>query len=319
MDVPTVHTLLAGLADRANLAITELFKHSVIRNTPTQLIRGNPRPGMYGMMRPGEDGVVMGYSVWEDLPPQGIHAQAESLARYREFEEIARVLLKEQPEKTIKEFKSATLTITAAIQQTKSPPQATAAVVLTKMIKALETQLDLIRNLYDSCEGTTVLVPDTNALLYYPALEDWVFADIPCFTLILLPTILEELDGMKVGGRNETLRTKAEGLITRIKGYRARGSGQASLLDGVPLRKGVSQLKARALEPKMEDSLPWLDPSNQDDRFIAGFLEVMRSYPRSAVVLITLDVNLQNKAAFARLPFIEPPCPPQPTKPEQPT
>jgi hypothetical protein len=57
----------------------------------------------------------------------------------------------------------------------------------------------------------------------------------------------------------------------------------------------------------MATSLPWLDPTNDDDRLIAGLLEVMRTYPHSAVLLVTRDVNLQNKAELARVPFIEPP------------
>ena len=53
------------------------------------------------------------------------------------------------------------------------------------------------------------------------------------------------------------------------------------------------------------DAWIWLDPSNADDRLMATFIEVMRRNPRSAVVLVTRDLNLQNKMEFARLPFIE--------------
>jgi predicted ribonuclease YlaK len=59
----------------------------------------------------------------------------------------------------------------------------------------------------------------------------------------------------------------------------------------------------------MEESLPWLDADNRDDRFIASAIEVMRARPRSAVVIVTRDLNLQNKAEFASLPFVEPPDP----------
>jgi predicted ribonuclease YlaK len=59
----------------------------------------------------------------------------------------------------------------------------------------------------------------------------------------------------------------------------------------------------------MAESLPWLDAGNRDDRFIASVIEVMRAHPRSAVVIVTRDVNLQNKAEFASLPFVEPPDP----------
>jgi predicted ribonuclease YlaK len=67
--------------------------------------------------------------------------------------------------------------------------------------------------------------------------------------------------------------------------------------------------QALAVEPKFEETLPWLDPVNNDDRILASMIEVMRRYPRSLVALVTRDINLQNKAEFARVVFIEPPEP----------
>jgi predicted ribonuclease YlaK len=121
----------------------------------------------------------------------------------------------------------------------------------------------------------------------------------------LTPTVLSELDQLKINHRNPDVRDKAERLIRQVKEYRRRGR----LADGVPIVAGVSTLQTIATEPKLEDSLPWLDPANNDDRFIAAVLEVMRLRPRAPVVLISRDINLQNKAEFAGLPFVEPPEP----------
>lgn len=110
---------------------------------------------------------------------------------------------------------------------------------------------------------------------------------------------------LKVNHRDVNVRDKAERLIRQIKEYRRRGS----LMEGVPLQGGVSTVFAIPIEPKVEQSLPWLDPANADDRFLASALEIMRSRPRSPVALVTRDLNLQNKAEFARFPFIEPPDP----------
>jgi len=60
----------------------------------------------------------------------------------------------------------------------------------------------------------------------------------------------------------------------------------------------------------MGESLSWLDPTNRDDQFVASTIEVIRQYPRSAVTIVTGDINLQNKAELARLPFVEAPPPP---------
>ena len=57
----------------------------------------------------------------------------------------------------------------------------------------------------------------------------------------------------------------------------------------------------------MRDVLPWLDPASPDDRLLASCVEIMRLHPRSTVMLVTGDINLQNKAEFALVPFLEPP------------
>jgi predicted ribonuclease YlaK len=64
-----------------------------------------------------------------------------------------------------------------------------------------------------------------------------------------------------------------------------------------------------AVEPDADHVLPWLDLSNEDDRILAAFVDVMRQHPRSPVVLVTRDINLQNKAEYAALAFVEPPDP----------
>ena len=69
-----------------------------------------------------------------------------------------------------------------------------------------------------------------------------------------------------------------------------------------------------AVEADAEHALPWLDLSNDDDRILAAFVDVMRQHPRTPVVLVTRD-NLQNKAEYAELPFVEPPDPPAPDAP----
>jgi hypothetical protein len=111
---------------------------------------------------------------------------------------------------------------------------------------------------------------------------------------------------LKINHRNEDVRAKAETLISRIKGYRARGR----LTAGVPLRKPISTIRLLAAEPRMDDSLSWLVPTSRDDQFIASTVETIRQHPRSAVTIVTRDINLQNKAELARLPFVEPPDPP---------
>ena len=96
--------------------------------------------------------------------------------------------------------------------------------------------------------------------------------------MILLPTVLKELDKLKITSR-EDFRKKVDGLITRIKGYRGRGQ----LNEGVTLGKGVSTLRSVATEPNMAATLPWLDAANDDDRLLSRNFDPLeiRVQPRS--------------------------------------
>ena len=168
---------------------------------------------------------------------------------------------------------------------------------------AVSGLLEALANLDDPTEGTFVLIPDTNALILSPAFEAWGFAGIPAFTILLLPTLLSELDSLKIEHRNPDVRRKANAVIRQIKEYRRRGS----LTEGVSVVNGRIALRSVAVEPRADDLLPWLDPACGDDRMLSGCVEAMRMHSRSVLALVTGDINLQNKAEFARVPFIEPP------------
>ncbi len=303
MPIKTVSACLADMITEIKKALGCLLEtHSSIHHEPTQAWGGEMQPAPWGHRRaPGF--VAVGYSAWKPLSSEGTQAQSAALSRYQEFATLLRVLLVGQPQKVLAEFNEKDRVVVAAIQQVGSPSCSTPRDVLREANRAVDRQLALITNLYDGSSTETIVVPDTNALLFNPQLEDWTFEEMARFTIILLPTVLEELDGLKVNHRNEQVRKKAEGLIRRIKGYRGRGR----LNDGVPLRTGVSTLRGWATGPDMETTLSWLDRENADDRLLATFLEVMRRFPHSVVALVTRDINLQNKAELARVPFLEPP------------
>lgn len=147
------------------------------------------------------------------------------------------------------------------------------------------------------------MIPDTNALILNVRLEQWSFDWCDAFTIVLTPTVLAELDELKIAHRNPDVRTKAERIIRQIKEYGRRGDLRA----GVPIVSGRITARSIAVEPRMDESLPWLDAANHDDRLLASTIEIIRRNVRSVVVLVTADINLQNKAQHARLPAIEPP------------
>ena len=119
------------------------------------------------------------------------------------------------------------------------------------------------------------------------------------FRFILLPTVLGELDELKIAHRNPDVREGAKRAITRIKGWRdqARRAG-GTLNDGTVFDKTIT-VQSVHVEPDVKGSLSWLDASVADDRIIAAVLAVAAEHPSARVVLVTGDVNLQNKADAA--------------------
>jgi hypothetical protein len=158
-------------------------------------------------------------------------------------------------------------------------------------------------DLLEGGEIEIIVVPDTNAIIAAPDPTAYkTIAGASAFTLILLPTVLAELDNLKNHHRDNAFREKVAKVVSRIKGWRQQGP----LLEGVTVNQTI-RIKAIAEEPNFDEALPWLDPSNHDDRIIASILQVQVLAPSANVVLVTSDVNLQNKADAAALPCAETP------------
>lgn len=239
---------------------------------------------------------------YRELSETGRRIQAKLLEEYGRLAALLKVLLREQPSDSQIAFYEADTVVLQTIRQQATDCTSTRE-ALDSAVAALMDELNLVRYLYDSSSDDVLYVPDTNALLYNPHLDRWGFDDASSFTLVMTPTVLAELDLLKVQHRAEAVRVKAESLISQMKEFRRRGR----LTEGVTLVKGKSTVLAIAVEPKMDKSLPWLDSTNADDRFLAGVIEVMRLHSRHAVLAVSRDINLQNKLEFARIPFVEPP------------
>lgn len=169
--------------------------------------------------------------------------------------------------------------------------------------KACEPFYELL-DLLDT-RGEVIVVPDTNAIIAAPEPQHYSsVAESASFTFLLLPTVLAELDNLKNSARAPEFREKVGGVIRRIKGWRKQGK----LSEGVVLHKTIT-VRAIAEEPNMRETLGWLDPLNRDDRIIASVLEVQVTAPAAHVILVTGDINLQNKAEAAKLHYAEIPDP----------
>jgi len=167
----------------------------------------------------------------------------------------------------------------------------------------IKTFVQLLHMLETSKQHTIIVVPDTNALAICPEFSRYAeIAGQASFALVIMPTVLSELDQLKITARDEEFRSRVKSVITRIKGLRNQGS----LIDGVTVNRETT-VRMEAREPDFRSTLSWLETSNNDDRLIASVLELQRREPSALLILCTSDINLQNKAEMANIPFAEPP------------
>lgn len=240
---------------------------------------------------------------FDDLPIEKKRFQSRLGEDHKHFISVVRALLRAQPDSVRNTVDQLEKTVREIIEQTHCVWYSTTDEAMTAAKKAIDELLDAISCLHDPAEGSVVLVPDTNALIHSPAFQAWTFDGLPKFEILLVPTLLSELDTLKNEHRNPDVRQKAQDVIRQIKEYRRRGS----LNDGVVVVTNRIRLRASAVEPQVQEVLPWLSTASPDDRMLASCVEAMRAHPRSSVALVTGDINLQNKAEFALVPFIEPP------------
>jgi hypothetical protein len=289
--------LAATRAEALESALAELLEHSSIKKA----------------RQPRESFVVFigaGY-YWQPLDERGRAIQAKLQAQYPQFAQLVAAMVRLRSESDRSTVAAAAKNVLEIINQDSGTFFENPGTALESAVAGVREQLAVINAMFDPAPGDPVLVPDANAIISNPDLEAWEFPDIPRFSIVLTSTLLGELDGLKMQHRNEDVRRKAEGVIRRIREYSRRGDIHA----GVPLRRDRSTVRMTAPEPDFGSTLPWLDRETKDDRLIASVLEVARERPHSPVALVTLDINMLNKAVHAGLQLVEPPRPSTPPTP----
>jgi hypothetical protein len=170
-----------------------------------------------------------------------------------------------------------------------------------KFDETIHAYYDTLEMLNSAGHRETLIIPDTNSIVSFPDPTAYrQVTETDTFTVVLVPTVLSELDELKIKANNPEFRNKIRSSIARIKGYRNQGS----LLDGIKLH-GTITLKMIATEPDLSRSLSWLMDNNNDDKIIASSLEVLRESPSSQLIIVTSDINLQNKCEMANIPYGE--------------
>ena len=167
-----------------------------------------------------------------------------------------------------------------------------------KVIAALQAQLDVLRALPTARKpARRILVADTNTFLTHGTVEDWRLGG-QAWTLVAVPQVIRELDDKKLDPR---LKDKAQAAIRRFKEYGRRGD----TLRGEVKIAGKLSFAEVAIEPDMDWTLDSLRADSADDRLLASTIELMWRELASTVALVTGDRNLQNKARYARVTYLD--------------
>ena len=280
---------LTSELDKIEAAILDLWQKSEIEE-----FRSNPHSLFKMMVHP--------YN-WKTLPIEHRAGQAKLLSLYQHWYELFYRCHAKHSSDMRDSIDEINTYILAAIELKSN--WSTAA-TFEENRNLLSQKISFFRSLlaqHASEETLFVLVPDTNALLKSPDASQYCeVIESTAFRFVIVPTVLAELDGLKRSRTNQPLGEKAERAIRVIKGLRRQGS----VLEGVTVAKTIT-VQMIPTEPRMADLPSWLDPNNQDDRIIGCILEIQCSQPSAVVVLVTDDMNLQNKAEMAFLPWAEPP------------
>ena len=243
---------------------------------------------------------------WPSLDVNGRRVQSRARTLYNEYFALLHAVLRhESADAGDGSVTAAHARITEYIERRDTSHQ-TAAAALAKVKACVERQLDALDAVHSDHEELLV-VPDTNALYWNPRLEDWRAPDGQPFTMVLIPHVLTELDQHKAATKDTSRKQKAEQLIRQIGEYRRRAyQGGTTIVQGVPLHRGVSRILAATVNPGFDELPKWLSGVNVDQWFFASVLAVMRLNPRAPTAIVTRDVNLQNIIDVAGLTMWSP-------------
>lgn len=249
--------------------------------------------------------VFIGWNNWQwtQLPDAGqpaVKHAREATGRLRDF---ARAAVRVGAPDRVDQLDDAEKLLANVIEQPNgSYPQGTPAesidAIRDKVTATLDQYLRVLRSLPTAQgDGERLLVADTSALLDRPLLQAWR-ADDECWTIIVLPQVLSELDERK---RDSRTREAALKVSRQLEDFDRRGD----TFEGVPLA-GKLRYRDVAVTADMTKTLPWLRPDVPDDVIIAGALELTWQDLTARVSVVASDRNVRLKARRAGLSTLRP-------------
>jgi PIN domain len=243
---------------------------------------------------------MVAWDVWKwSFPAEATPARRAAAQLLDRWVDLARRLLAAAAPETVADFDEHISVLRAPVDLSSSadgPGAAESAAAAAHIQAGLAEQVQLLEGVLDVENAAELwLVPDTNALLMNPALEEWD-GDEPA-TIVIVPQVMRELDRHKLHHSNADVREKARKLIRRFDEYSRRGD---TLEESVPLA-GKLTYRDVVVDPDMCTTVPWLRADNADDQILASVLELRWHHPHRSITLVTEDQLLRGKARRARI------------------
>ena len=255
--------------------------------------RNDPNSGVYVLTHP--------YFYDTAISDEQKRAQIELMKVFREWEEHSLLLTINMPKTTAEQLQESNDFLRMQIElESDWGTEQTSEQNLNQVRERIAAVQSVLKPFDD--KSRTILAPDTNALISDPEFNEYTKIAGEEIVIIVFPTVLQELDNLKVTHREQDFRRKVDSVIRRIKGLRQQGS----LIAGVKVNKSITVVMIAA-EPDFDHTLSWLDRNNNDDRIVASAIEYWRTNPSDRLILVTSDLNLQNKLELAKIPYSEPP------------
>lgn len=232
---------------------------------------------------------------WTPLGPQAQRPLAAARRAVAELEQSLRAATEVAASDRVSQIRDVLGAMSRVVDQSDDTAGAGVRDIETAR-QAVDASAERVRefvNMLPSAHGPggRLLVPDTNAVIWQPDLTTW---DIGPATLVLLPTVIVELDELKM--RQGDVGLKAEKAIRVLNEMERRGD----TFLGVKL-SGRGRLRELPVDPPLPVRPPWLAADNADDRILAGALGIALDDLAADVVLVTRDRNMRNKARLAGL------------------
>lgn len=249
-----------------------------------------------------------GEFVWSVLPIEGKQLQSKLIDNYNKYVCKIKMFLRNLPNHSHYKFRNEIDFIEKTIFQENFPNTYSLENVLEKIENSFNIINNFLNEKYSYSTNTVLLVADANSMIYNPDFEFWYFDNFSEFTIVLTPTLISELDILKVDPKKpQEVKDKARKIHNKINDYDSRKGND--ILKGVTLVKNKISLISEPLEPNFKYALSFLNPDSKDDRYIVSTLEIMFKHSSSEVYIVTSDFNLKQKCRIASVPVLLPPIP----------